>query len=132
MWQKKKIVPQNDENFGAKFKNHAQLQGLITKLVEEVLESLEASKSAKTNYFIIPLQFDKFSIVPQNDANFGAKFKNHAQLQGLIAKLIVEVLLSLEASEPAKTNRVLFQACHNAATHASQLEQLSKIPPEIK
>ena len=86
----------------------------------------------KQNYFITTLQFDKFSLVPQNDANFGAKFKNHAQLQGLIAKLIEEVLISLEASEPAKTNRVLFQACHNAATHAAQLDQLSKIPPEIK
>ena len=90
---------------------------------------MEASESAKTNYFIITLQFDKLFLVPQNDANFGAKFKNHAQLQGLIAKLIEEVLVSLEASEPAKTNRVLFQACHNAAT---QLDQLSKIPPKIK
>ena len=85
----------------------------------------------KQNYFITALQFDNF-FIPQNDANFGAKFKNHAQLQGLIAKLIEEVLVSLEASEPAKTNRVLFQACHNAATHAAQLEQLSKNPPEIK
>ena len=70
--------------------------------------------------------------IPQKDANLGGKFKNHAQLQGLIAKLIEEVLVGLEASEPAKTNRVLFQACHNAATHATQLDQLSKIPPEIK
>ena len=98
------FIPQNDANLGGKFKNHAQLQGLITKLVEEVLESLEASKSAKTNYFIIPLQFDKFSIVPQNDGNFDAKLKNHAQLQGLIAMLVKEVIVSLEASESAKTN----------------------------
>jgi hypothetical protein len=67
--------------------------------------------------------------VLQNDGKFGAKIKNHAQLHGLIAKLIEEVLVSLEASEPAKTNRVLFQPRHNAA---KQLGHLSKIPPEIK
>ena len=75
------FVPKNDANFGGKFKNHAQLKGLITKLVEEVHESLEASEYVKTNYCIISLQFDKFFLVPQNDANFGGRFKNHAQLQ---------------------------------------------------
>ena len=64
---------------------------------------MKASESAKTNDFITTLQFDKF-FVPANDANFGAKFKNHAQLQGLITKLVEEVLESLEASKSAKTN----------------------------
>ena len=104
---------------------------MITKLVEEVLVSLEASEPAI--FFIVLPHCNLTSFFcTEKRRKFRREIQNHAQLRGLIAKLIEEVLVSLEASEPAKTNRVLFQACHNAATHAAQLDQLSKIPPKIK
>ena len=93
-------------------KNWVFILGLLTNSTLWWLHHLVEKIQRKTN--LAPIIFELFGETREllNDRS-AQIFRNHLMLSSLIAKLIEEVLVSLEASEPAKTNRVLFHACHS-------------------